>query len=1671
MKKLNARRFVAIALALLMILPAVSIPTFASDTSQTSLTSGAQTTTAAEALFSQNFEAFDTLKGPVTPSSGVLNGPRSAQVIAAGDSHGNVLQINCQATADDGRYWICFNGSNNYWVQINNVITERVYYHPSSADGIGANVSGVDFTGAADQTPIIHTGNYVYIADGTVKTPGDVTYRVRGLINLDSCKIECKFYSSTTVATDYEGVPAYEYEYEPLYMYEYDYKYEYEYEYEYKYETDEDGNFKLDDNGEKIPVLGEDGKPVYKLDGNGNPIVCLDEKGNAIYKLDEFGQKIHVLDEEGNYKYLTDSNGNRIPNKDASGNMIILKDEKGNNLVYRYEYEYELEYETNDDGSFKLDEDNNKIPKKDEDGNLVYKLDGEGKKIPVLDEEGNPVYKLDDQGNKVYSLEGEGERVPLLTPAGETIPLRYPNGDYVPLLDAEGNIVYKLDEEGNKIPLKDETGNPVYQYDEIGMKIPKLDEEGKIVYLEGELTDAKGRKVYQEIPLEEINYRGVKQVEVTDANGNVLYEPAKTPKLDANGNPVLDSTGNPKMEIVKEPALDENGNQIYVETGNMVDRLDENGNVVYFEKQVVVYETDSEGNFVLDGEGNKIPVKVQATTAVRDENDQVIYQYVYDGNGDAEAAAPRWEIQYEADGVTPKLDAGGNPLEYWVYPAVGKPVLQQQTDEDGNPLYDAYGNPLMEYKKERLLTKRYKADGTPQMMVKTEVQLVPYQDKEVVKAPDVVVMVPVTEEQMTVPVTSLYIANFSLIDAFGGGYNVAREAYIQAGTINSDLLIFSTDYYFSEDMTHGMDIRITATAEDGTDKAFNFVSINTPDHESGTVEITGNSGAQTFIVRKTKKVPLGTWCNIIIVADFTSGTSALYVNGELVSVKQDTNITEQEIDKEVIVNSQTVLYEYIPGEYEPLKDEKGNVVMTKQLDENGNPVMRLKHDEEGDCVYNEITGDHEYEYMMVPVMVPKVKRDEAGDPIVVMTDKLDEEGNIVYKEVYDRDGNIVLTEQRDANGNVVMLEVVDADGNFVKNSDGTIKKEAVMIPQMVPVQIPVTTDKYVNVYGEDGVLETQLLRDADGNIVKTQREGLDGTTGDYAIMVPVEEVVTEVQLDADGNPVTEKVTAMAPATNTWTMPAKGIKAGTWNLGHFLRGGKVSDYKGYMYVDNIAIYNGKDLDKVFASKGYALDYNETYEGFSIGDIVKLDGKDTNSAVVSDPAGSEDQVLQINYDDEASINTNYAPATEGFSYVAADKVVLEANYYLKTGSAGKIHSQFWYMGAQLDVPDSPFAFSNVGGNTPGKSRQYPWIELYTIQTGEGASKATVASHGAGTKKVEIELDKWYAFSMVIDLDNGEYTLYINGVSAFEGRLCKNLTDVDGQSKNFYFRDISVGTQQWIVSKIDNGASTPRKGSFYVDDVTVTKLGGERASMKRIGGLLTADICANGTKIKTVTDENYFFCSDLITLENVEIYDIGIDQLLKTDDESIRYTSPSGIRFTTWVDMEALNKLYENIKNPPCPDKGGAAATDDGEVSLKAVSFGTLIIPTDLLDDADLTFEDLEANNLPYLDVKGSKGNYYDVDGDGVGTHIAGSIINIKEDNIDRFYSAVSYVRIVLETGVVYNIYGHRVAKTSAQSLADDEFGTHTPAEQAVIDAFLAGKKPAADFPSIVDDSTSN
>lgn len=83
-------------------------------------------------------------------------------------------------------------------------------------------------------------------------------------------------------------------------------------------------------------------------------------------------------------------------------------DEKSDTPVTKIKYKKDIVYETNEDGSFKLDTNNNKIPVKDANGNIKYDyvFDANGKPVPETDAKGNIVYEtVDNTASGIVNLQ------------------------------------------------------------------------------------------------------------------------------------------------------------------------------------------------------------------------------------------------------------------------------------------------------------------------------------------------------------------------------------------------------------------------------------------------------------------------------------------------------------------------------------------------------------------------------------------------------------------------------------------------------------------------------------------------------------------------------------------------------------------------------------------------------------------------------------------------------------------------------------------------------------------------------------------------------------------------------------------------------------------------------------------------------------------------------------------------------------------------------------------------------------------------------------------------------------------------------------------------------------------------------------------------------------------
>lgn len=236
-------------------------------------------------------------------------------------------------------------------------------------------------------------------------------------------------------------------------------------------------------------------------------------------------------------------------------------------------------------------------------------------------------------------------------------------------IDSNGSLVYDPKDTDKKNPL-DKNGNPIYQLDSKGNPIYDKDTNGQTIYID--VKDENGDPVYEMEPDGKGGFKKKEEV-VRDDNGNIVY------KTDANGKPlerpVLDENGNPVKKQVYEQAVDDQGNKIFDKDGNPV--------------MVPAYEKDANGQYVLDNNGNKIPVMEEVKELVPETKPVPLRIPAPKKEADMETVknedgtAERHDLFKSRDGG--KITAGTIDLaDGWVNNSYGITTALNENDPSGN---------------------------------------------------------------------------------------------------------------------------------------------------------------------------------------------------------------------------------------------------------------------------------------------------------------------------------------------------------------------------------------------------------------------------------------------------------------------------------------------------------------------------------------------------------------------------------------------------------------------------------------------------------------------------------------------------------------------------------------------------------------------------------------------------------------------------------------------------------------------------------------------------------------------------------------------------------------------------------------------------------------------------
>ncbi len=236
-------------------------------------------------------------------------------------------------------------------------------------------------------------------------------------------------------------------------------------------------------------------------------------------------------------------------------------------------------------------------------------------------------------------------------------------------IDSNGSLVYDPKDTDKKNPL-DKDKKPIYQLDSKGNPIYDKDTNGQTIYID--VKDEKGNPVYEMEPDGQGGFKPKEEV-VRDDNGNIVY------KTDANGKPleipVLDENGKPVEKQVYEQAVDDQGNKIFDKDGNPV--------------MVPAYEKDANGQYVLDNNGNKIPVTEKVTELVPETKPVPLRIPAPKKEADMETVknedgtAERHDLFKSRDGG--KITAGTIDLaDGWVNNSYGITTALNENDPSGN---------------------------------------------------------------------------------------------------------------------------------------------------------------------------------------------------------------------------------------------------------------------------------------------------------------------------------------------------------------------------------------------------------------------------------------------------------------------------------------------------------------------------------------------------------------------------------------------------------------------------------------------------------------------------------------------------------------------------------------------------------------------------------------------------------------------------------------------------------------------------------------------------------------------------------------------------------------------------------------------------------------------------
>ncbi len=499
---------------------------------------------------------------------------------------------------------------------------------------------------------------------------------------------------------------------------------------------------------------------------------------------------------------------------------------------------------------------------------------------------------------------------------------------------------------------------------------------------------------------------------------------------------------------------------------------------------------------------------------------------------------------------------------------------------------------------------------------------------------------------------------------------------------------------------------------------------------------------------------------------------------------------------------------------------------------------------------------------------------------------------------------------------------------------------------------------------------------------------------------------------------------------TLTTPVN-VKANSWDLLQLNRNNRTADsIGGYVMIDDPVIYDGGNR-----STEIVPSFTDNYENYSVGtQITTTWGYNTQKAgeivaynkVLADEDGNQFVRLPIVYDGNATVGTAGSTNQDKTlminqpAFSASDEfMVLDISYRPhgnETTAAETIELQLREFTFDLLAENGATLKPQNGTAAPvtediiGKAGFY--LNLFTINLNSGA--ITSPSHDETlTGAPGLVLDEWNDIRFILNLETPFALLYVNGelymtietmvVTGTNWDSCTNASN------------ISVGGGKVIIAKANKIAE-----SFK----TIQEAAEDYSNVNYI------DI--DNVSVKSTKGEELLGDFDPTSYENI---------VTTEENTSIRHFAPHGLRFVSRVDLDALEEMHALIGT-----------------KLLSLEFGTLITLAENLENCDFTVEALKAKGLDYLTVAANYGSYFFYDNDESTTHIAGSIVRIKDEHLLTAFAGIGYVKLKLITGEEYYYYSETATtanvKATAQTVIDTTgLSGYSKAAKRAIEAYAS------------------